>query len=101
MYACFATQSFFLADAESSTADPLSPPPLLANAVFNQEHTPPLVIELHPTWWRVRTASTERQGQGHKKTANLQYCYSSRQVKCRCRYVQIDGYLLYHDLELF
>ncbi|CAM9576642.1 unnamed protein product, partial [Sphacelaria rigidula] len=45
---------------------------------------PPLVIELQPTSWRVRTSSTERQyhghGHSHKKTANLQYCTGSRQV---------------------
>lgn len=40
------------------------------------------MIELLPTCWRVRTVSTERQrhGDGHKKTANLQYCWASRQV---------------------
>lgn len=44
----------------------------------------PLVVELHPTSWKVRTSCTERQihghGQGHKKMANLQYCIGSRQV---------------------
>lgn len=47
-----------------------------------QGRKPPLVIELLPTCWRVRTVSTEKQrhGDGHKKTANLQYCWASRQV---------------------
>lgn len=61
--------------------NPPPPPPSLRTLRLLQEHTPPLVIELHPTWWRVRTTSTEKQGQGHKKTANLQYCYASRQVR--------------------
>ncbi|CAM9248340.1 unnamed protein product, partial [Scytosiphon promiscuus] len=48
----------------------------------DKDKKPPLVIELLPTCWRVRTISTERQrhGNGHKKTANLQYCFASRQV---------------------
>jgi len=78
---------------------PLPSPSLLCNTVpitthpsTNQHSTwidfthqgkkPPLVIELLPTCWRVRTVSTEklRHGDGHKKTANLQYCLPSRQV---------------------
>ncbi|CAM9351795.1 unnamed protein product, partial [Ectocarpus sp. 8 AP-2014] len=47
-----------------------------------KEKKPPLVIELLPTCWRIRTISTERlrHGDGHKKTANLQYCFASRQI---------------------
>lgn len=57
---------------------PFLAPPLSQD----KDKKPPLVIELLPTCWRVRTVSTERQrhGNGHKKTANLQYCFASRQV---------------------
>ncbi|CAN0332832.1 unnamed protein product, partial [Discosporangium mesarthrocarpum] len=41
---------------------------------------PPLVVELHTTWWRIRTPSTEKQSKGRKKVSHLQYCLTSRQI---------------------
>lgn len=83
----FRVQATALALSNPPPPPPLPPSTPNLSAVFFvsilQEKTPPLVIDLYPTCWRVRTPSTEKQGHGHghKKTANLQYCQASRQVR--------------------